>query len=141
MRPRNKIKSGVGLWRRKTDNGAVAYGARAQNSGCVGTAHSMSAILDNDQVLRRSEILRCAKPRHQRCKPPKKKEPLESGLSTNQGACLSSVEHTVLFLSLDVEVSSVGRKRKTTIKFGLHPEGSVDVGCLLRASQTSSGCY
>jgi hypothetical protein len=36
----------------------------------------------------------------------KKKEPLESGLSTNQGgARLSSVEHTFLFLSLDVEVS------------------------------------
>jgi len=33
----------------------------------------------------------------------KKKEPLESGPSTNQGAGLSSVEHTILFLSLDVE--------------------------------------
>jgi hypothetical protein len=35
----------------------------------------------------------------------KKKEPLEGGLSTNRGARLSSVEHTILFLSLDVEVS------------------------------------
>jgi hypothetical protein len=35
----------------------------------------------------------------------RKKEPLESGLSTNQGESFSGVEHTILFLSLDVEVS------------------------------------
>jgi len=35
----------------------------------------------------------------------KKKEPLESGLSPNQGGAFEQLERTILFLSLDVEVS------------------------------------